>query len=104
MASLFGSGSADTKPTRDTALRIQSSLQGKPIPIVWGQTRIAGNLIWEGDFRAIPAPGAPGGKGGLFSTGSSTGYEYLVSVVLAICEGPVAAILQAWKDQTAQTL
>jgi hypothetical protein len=105
MASLFGTGSAADQPTRDTALRIQSSLQGKPLPILWGQTRIAGNLVWENDFVAVPQSGNTGGKGGFFAqSGSSTGYDYLVNVAIAICEGRIAGILQAWKDQTAQSL
>jgi len=104
MASFFGSGNGASTPTKDVALRVQSSLQGKPIPILWGQTRIAGNLIWENDFRAIPASGAAGGKGGVFGAGSTTGYEYLVNIALAICEGPVASINSVWKDQAHQTL
>lgn len=105
MATFFSSGAASDTPTRDTALRIQSSLQGKPVPIGWGQFRTAGNLIWEGDFFGVPSAGASGGKGGFFKPGGgTTGYDYFVNVAIAICEGPIAGVLQAWKDQTAQTL
>ena len=35
------------------ALRIQSSAQGLPIQIVYGTTRVAGNLIYYTDFTPI---------------------------------------------------
>jgi hypothetical protein len=64
--SLFGGGKAN-KPTPPSAtLRIQTSIAGKPRPIVYGQIRLAGNLIWYSDFTSKPASsgGKAGGKGG----------------------------------------
>ena len=46
-----------------SALRIQNSVAGQPRAIGWGQARLAGNLIWYGDFQAVPQQSG-GGKGG----------------------------------------
>lgn len=42
------------QPEMLRAVRVQSSTYGGVRPLVWGTTRITGNLIWYGDFVAIP--------------------------------------------------
>ncbi len=96
-----------------SALRIQNSVSGQPRAIGWGQARLAGNLIWYGDFQAVPQQsgggkggggkggGGGGGKGG---GGGATSYNYQAAVAIGLCEGPVAAVLQAWSNKTAQSL
>ena len=51
-----------------TALQIQTSTSTLPIPIVWGRNKIAPNLIWYENFRAVPGGSGKGigGKGGAF--------------------------------------
>jgi hypothetical protein len=71
-----------------TQLRIQTALAGQPIPIGYGQNRLAGNLIWYGDF-SNKATGA-GGKGGIFGSGSP---KYSASSIVAFCEGPISAVI-----------
>src|SRR5260370_16473887 len=83
-----------------SGVRIQTSLYGTVIPIVYGWGRISGNLIWYGDFNKQKAINpATTGKGGLFSgggKGSNTQYNYFASVVLALCEGPIFGIGRIW--------
>lgn len=104
---LFGGGArANTKTQPAAALRIQTSVQGKCVPLVWGQVRLSGNLIWYGDFAATAQQQSGGGKGGVFGGGgqASTTYTYSAAVAIGICEGPVAAILGLWDNKTADSL
>src|SRR5216684_2700768 len=67
-----------------SGLQIQTSAIGKAIPLIYGATRIAGNLIWYGDFKATAHASSPpgGGKGGVAGgggkggSGGSTTYTY----------------------------
>ena len=110
MSNLFRTNAGRTAPVQpDTQLRIQSSVQGLPRPIGYGQTRTSGNLIWYGDFRAIAqqqqASGS-GGKGSIFSTAgsSATNYIYQASVAIALSEGPITNVLQAFINNLSNTL
>jgi hypothetical protein len=117
MASIFGTSSksqAKQQPAL-TGLQVQTSAYGKVIPLVYGTTRIAPNLIWYGDFVATPHSSAPsggggkgagggggGGKGG--GGGGSTTYTYSAAVALGLCEGPIAGIGTVWASQTETSL
>ncbi|MDR3495283.1 MAG: phage tail protein, partial [Ancalomicrobiaceae bacterium] len=86
-------GSRTNNPAHaDFALRIQSSLQGRPKAIGAGQNRLTGNVPWTGDFSASPAKS--GGKGGSGSTGKgSTGtYNYSSSFILSLGDGPIVGV------------
>ncbi len=91
MGFLFGKKKTiSTTENKLGALRIQSSTQGLPIPIVYGKTRITANLLWRDDFTAIPQTETQtsGGKGGGETTSSSTSYTYTVALVMGLMEGP----------------
>ena len=96
-------------PSAATALRVQSSAYGLPRPFGYGQARIAGNVIWYGNFtptlvtQGAGGKGGGGGAGGKGSVGGGT-YVYSAGVVFALCEGPVAGVLQAWENKSAITL
>jgi len=93
MAGLFGGGAPQAaSPTRLAGMKIQTSIYGKPRTLVYGTNRVAGNLIWEGDFTAIPVKQSqPSGKGG-GSVNSVTTYNYSAAVAIGLCEGPVSSI------------
>ena len=61
-----------------TALEIQTSVSTLPIPIVYGRNKLAANVLWYANFRAIPGQGGKGsgGKGGLFGGGGSSSNSY----------------------------
>ncbi len=104
MSGLFGGASTavqNQSQTPLTGINIQNSANGLPIPLVYGTTRVTPNLIWYGDFAAIPhtSTQSQGGKGGGGGSSSNTTYTYTASFALALCEGPVAGITDAWIDK-----
>jgi Putative phage tail protein len=92
-----------------TSLQVQTSTSTLPIPIVWGQNKVAPNLVWFANFKAVPGSSGKGvgGKGGLFGGGASAGnsYTYTADLIMALCEGPLSpggelrnGIGFIWKD------
>jgi hypothetical protein len=69
-----GKNALAAKPNLLNALRVQTSSYGQVIPIVYGQNRISGRLLWSGDFAAIPHTSTQkvGGKGLGSGGGSAT--------------------------------
>src|SRR5260370_38035788 len=91
-----GKNALAAKPNLLNALRVQTSSYGQVIPILYGQNRIPGRLLWAGDFTAIPHTSTQkvGGKG-LGSGGgnvSNTSYTYQTAVAIAICMGPIQSM------------
>jgi hypothetical protein len=71
-----------TKGPRLEDIKVQSSEYGRPIPIVYGQMGIQGNVIWLAPI--IERSHEEGGKGG----GSGvTVYDYYATFAVAFCEG-----------------
>ena len=66
MGGIFGGGSQSINTTEPMALglRVQTSAYGLVIPIVYGRTRVTGNMIWYSDFTAIPHTTTSSGGGG----------------------------------------
>ena len=54
--------------TKVTGLQVQNSAYGLALPVVYGTTRISGNLGWYGGFHSVQKnnPSSGGGKGGFF--------------------------------------
>ncbi|MEJ0009873.1 MAG: glycoside hydrolase TIM-barrel-like domain-containing protein [Alphaproteobacteria bacterium] len=84
-------------------LAVQTSTYGKSIPIVFGQVRLAGNIVWSLPIKEIAttstvsAGGGKGGAGGTSST-STTSYSYYVTLAIAICEGEITQVDRVWAD------
>ncbi|MEI7443258.1 MAG: phage tail protein [Burkholderiales bacterium] len=93
--------SLGTTEPRLGGLRVQTSLYGQTIPVVYGRARVPGNLLWYGDFQAIRqeerAESAKGGGGGSRPTRSY--YEYSASVAMLLAEGPVAGVRTVYKGK-----
>jgi len=85
-----------------TGLQLQTSVNTLPIPIVYGRTKVAANVVWYANFQS-QAPSS-GGKGGLFRSPSGGGYTYSADLIMALCEGPIAGIGVIWRDQSTYTL
>jgi hypothetical protein len=96
----MGGSTISTSETKIEAMQLQSSAYGAIIPVVGGVNRIPGNLIWYGDFKAIPhtSTQSSGGKGGGVKTQNTT-YEYTASVLMGICQGQVTSIPRIWKGK-----
>jgi hypothetical protein len=81
------------------SLRTPGSSYGVPIPIVYGETRVAGNLIWTRKIRRTKKEREhDAGKGG----GSVTEviYNYYINMAVAICAGPIPGIRRIWGEDT----
>ena len=93
MSGIFGGGGGGQNTVEPVAagLRVQTSAYGLALPIVYGRTRVTGNLIWFGDFTPIPhtATQQSGGKGGGGVSSSNTSYTYSTSFALGLCEGTI---------------
>ncbi len=110
MGSLLRSGSRvnDASPPA-SALRVQSSVQGQPLSFLHGQQRIAGNLIWYGDFSYTSGSGSgKGGKGGAVGGGgkgaTGQGTTYSASFMLGLCEGPIDVVTYLWNNKTPESI
>jgi hypothetical protein len=103
---IFGNNNrtnAHTQPAA-TSLRVLTSNNGMALPLVYGRTRVPGNLIWYGDFLATAqnsssGGGGKGGGGGGSAGGGSTSFTYLASVIIGICEGPIGGIGTIWRGK-----
>lgn len=97
MSLLFGGGGGRVQP-QYTGLALQTSASSLPIPIVWGQNRVAPNIIWQDDF-AVHKQKQKAGKGGP----SITSYTYSGSYQLGLCWGEIHDVVHVWKDQSTIT-
>ena len=95
------SSTISTSEQRILSLQIQQSSYGLALPIVFGQNRIAGNLIDYTDFTAIATTTrtTQGGKGGGGVTQQDTKYTYEAAVIMGLCHGPIAGIPSWWRDK-----
>lgn len=72
-------------------LVVTTATNGAAIPIIYGQTRIAGNVIWATPL--VENKSTHSVKGGP----KQTTYSYTANFAVAFCEGP-AAIRRIWFD------
>jgi hypothetical protein len=103
--SLFRAPKQQKAVTPDyTGLQIQTAVSALPIPIVWGQSKLAPNVIWYNNFQTHSQGGGGGGKGLFHDNGSAASYTYSAAVIMALCEGPITGINQIWRGQSIYTL
>lgn len=93
MTLLFGGGGQ--KKPQLTGLQVQTSTNALPVPIIYGKTRAAPNLIWYGDFKSKKVKQ---GKGKVSKKGGGS-YTYSASVIMALCEGEVNDITYMWRNK-----
>lgn len=98
----FGGETISTVDPKIGSFRVQSSIYGLVIPIIYGKVRLAANLIWFSDFKAIAHTETQGGKGG--GGYSHTKFTYYCALMLGICEGPVADICRLWRGKDVYAL
>ncbi|MEO0466389.1 MAG: glycoside hydrolase/phage tail family protein [Pseudomonadota bacterium] len=78
---------------RLTELHVMESREGVGIPNVYGRMRVAGQLIWAGDFQERRKSERQGKGGPEVRT-----YSYTVSFAVAVGEGPGANIERVWAN------
>lgn len=91
-SALGGSGAPDQEGPRLNDLQIQDSSYGKPIPIIYGRDRIAGNIIWSKPLEEVKNEESAGKGGGP----TSTTYNYFASFALGLCEGEITGVRRIW--------
>ncbi len=79
-----------------SGLAIQTATAAAPIPISYGVTRLAPNIIWQNGVAAVPQYQSSGGKGGGKTV---SGYEYYTWIMYAIGEGPVRSVGTIYNGQ-----
>jgi len=83
-------------------IQLQTSCYGGALPLVYGTTRVPGNMVDYDDFVTISNTQSQGGSSGGSST--STTYTYTCGAILAVCEGPVTAINRVFSSQAVNTM
>ena len=78
-----------------TGLTLQTSSMTEPVPLAWGQSRGAPNLI---DYMGFATHKKLAGKGGSFF-GKTYQYTYSATIILALCEGPIVGIGECYINQ-----
>lgn len=102
MGGIFGGGtSVNTSEKPANGVQIQTSVYGNAVPLVFGRTRVTGNLIWYEDFKAhAHTTTTSSGKGGGGGESSSTTYTYSCSFCLMLSEGVVTDLVTFWAGKT----
>ncbi len=102
--SIFGGKARiNQEGARLTDLMVQASSYGKAIPLIYGNSRIAGNIIWSRPIQehvtttTQSSGGGKGGGGGSVET-TTTSYTYTASLAVAICEGAITEVVRVWAD------
>ena len=101
MGGIFGGHKKDDKPEY-TGLQIQTSSAQMPIPVVWGTSKLAHNVLFYSNFQAHKSKGTKGSKGGIGGGGSKdqpTMYTYTADLALGLCEGPIHGVGFVWDDR-----
>lgn len=84
---------------KSNSLRVQTSAYGLAQPLVYGKNRVAANMIWYGDFKAI-AHTTTTKSGGIFGMGKTktktTTYTYEASLLLGLCENKIKSVDKVW--------
>ena len=71
------------------------SVEGTPVPRVYGRARVGGQVIWATRFLEVNGHQSAGGKG----TGPRvTTYNYYANFAVGLCEGPIAYVRRVWAD------
>ena len=84
-------------------LKVQSATYGRPIPIILGKMRTAGNIIWIKtggliEERVEQTTRSGGGKTGGGASTTQVFYNYYATCAIAVCKGPIKAIVKIWAD------
>lgn len=93
---IFARSTNASKNTKLAGIRANTSVLGGAVPIIFGQARVSGQLLWYGNFQTFiqPTTGSGGGKG--IGSNAAPTYNYTAAVILLLCQGPCAGIASIW--------
>ncbi len=92
---LLGQGAEPVESGRLDRLRLTGASEGAGVARIYGQTRIAGQVIWASHFQEHSETTSTG----KFSP-EVTEYGYTISLAIALCEGEISGIGRIWADGT----
>ena len=97
MGQLIFGKTAVVEGQRFNQLKVQTSKEGVPRPIIFGTVRpVVGNVIAAAEPRIVEVRQKSGGKGGGgVETESDEVYR---TYAIRICEGPVTAVTKVWRN------
>ncbi len=104
MTGILRGGSNAKQKTAIGSLQFQTSQKGGVIPLVYGTTRAAPNLIQYDDFIPTPVSSGLKGKGGGAGKSGNQQYNYSASVILGVCQGPVIGFGMVWWNKNTAPL
>jgi hypothetical protein len=95
---LFGKTQRSVGPRLDD-LRVQASHEGAAIPLVFGRSRLSGQVIWATKLEEISETTTQkaSAKGG-GPKSKTVEYSYFANFAVGLCEGPVTGIGRVWAD------
>ena len=80
-------------------INIQTVRYGKEIPIVYGNVKLSGNIIWNSGLKELKEITTKQHRKAKSSYEYSYAkYEYKVSLAIAICEGEIDEVSRVWID------
>ncbi|MBS7541997.1 baseplate multidomain protein megatron [Ancylobacter oerskovii] len=82
-------------------LDIMTSVDGAPMPRLYGRARLSAQLIWASEVEEVVSTqtGSAGGKGSSLGGGTTTTtYSYYANFAVGLCEGPATWIGRIWAD------
>ncbi|MEO1720951.1 MAG: phage tail protein [Pseudomonadota bacterium] len=80
-------------PQRLDDLTIGAATYGKHVPLPFGQTRVPTNVIWG---RQIEERAISIGKGGVFTSDSTSAYEYFASFAVSLSCREILTVPKLW--------
>ncbi|WP_302121827.1 phage tail protein [Acidaminococcus fermentans] len=93
---LFRGRTVTTRANKISDFTVATASYGGAVPVVYGTSRLAGNVIYYDDFTAHEHRETQRtGKGGKSKSVSIT-YTYTVAVILGLCEGPIHSVGKVW--------
>ncbi len=91
---LTASDNQNTQQPQVGDLRVQTSQYGGSIPFCIGLQRVSGNIIWSANKTTYTIHNNISKYGS--TSGDSIGYK--VSMLIAICKGPILGIRRVWAN------
>lgn len=71
---------------RISSLHVMESREGAGLPLVYGRTRVGGQVIWASRFKEHRTEESSGKGGPKYAE-----YTYSVSFAVALCQGPIGS-------------
>ena len=91
---IMGAGSQAVEVGRTDRFRLMGASEGSAVPLIWGSTRVSGQVIWSTLFQETVT--RRGGKGAPQPRVSE--YSYTISIAIALCEGEITRVGRIWAD------